>query len=363
MKYGELIAGLKKNGPQHVYLLAGEESYLIEKAEKKILAALFPGGAQDMQDALQRIHGDPGMDELLALIESAPFFADKNVILVKGTAIFREKKNDKPGGAKETNHRKKRGQTSPEERLLAVLSDMPSYSYVIFESDGKADRRRKLYKAVSSAGAVLEAEAVRAWNINEWLQEKLQEIHKELERPAYEYFMTAVSMMQQISLGYLECEFDKLALYTTAHQLTRQDLQQVFSALPEVSMFAMLDAVSEHNVRKALQLLQRQIADGVYMPLILSLLVRHVRQLWQARLLIGKGYRGRQLAAPMELNPFIAEKLGRYSQTFSEPVLRWAMLALADADYYLKTGQAGPELLENVVIGLCQSNTSAIDRN
>ena len=53
-------------------------------------------------------------------------------------------------------------------------------------------------------------------------------------------------------------------------------------------------------------------------------------------------------------NPFMAEKLGRASQSFSEAVLKQATLDLADADYYLKTGQAGAEVLENVVICLCQ---------
>lgn len=38
---------------------------------------------------------------------------------------------------------------------------------------------------------------------------------------------------------------------------------------------------------------------------------------------------------------------------FPEAVLKKAMLQLIDADYYLKTGQAGEEVLEEAVIGLC----------
>ena len=99
---------------------------------------------------------------------------------------------------------------------------------------------------------------------------------------------------------------------------------------------------------------QRQLADGVFPPLLLAGLVRHVRQLWQAKTLMSRGVRGRALGGPLEMNPYIAEKLGRASQTFSEAQLHEVFLLLADADYRLKTGQAGPELLEQAVIGLCR---------
>ena len=43
----------------------------------------------------------------------------------------------------------------------------------------------------------------------------------------------------------------------------------------------------------------------------------------------------------------------------NEATLRTAYLELADADYLLKTGQAGPELLEHAVISLCGKGASA----
>ncbi len=352
MNYGEFMAAFRQHGLKHVYLLAGEENYYIEKAENKLLNQLFPKGKSEMQDALQKLDGDIDLDGLIGMMESAPFFADKNVVLVKNTRLFKESKTS----AKKAGTAKK-GRSYAEkqmERLLAVLADMPDYSYVIFETFEKADKRRKLYKAVLAAGSVLDAEPVRAWNIGEWLQDKLREMGKELDGEAYTYFMGAVGMMQQISLGYLDKQFEKLALYTEARRITKAELLQVFSSIPEVSGFSMLDAISAHDMKKALTLLARQIGDGVYPVLLLGLLVRHVRQLWQAKLLMARGIRGRKLGGPMELNPFIAEKIGRASQTFEEKQLEQALLDLADADYYLKTGQAGTEVLENVVIRLCK---------
>jgi DNA polymerase-3 subunit delta len=267
------------------------------------------------------------------------------VLLLQDTSLFKENKNEED---------KKTGQDKKQERLLSWLADMPEFSYVIFVQNGKADKRRKIYKTIEKNGMVLEAEAIRAWNINDWLQGKLQTINKDMDRDAMAYFSGVVSTMQTISLEFLDREFDKLALFTQDRRITRELLEKVFAGLPEVSVFALLDAISERKAKKALQLLRRQLNDGTYFTVILALLTRHVRQLWQAQVLQQQGIRGKALAKPLELNPFIAEKLGRAAMQFPAAVLKRNMLELIDADYFLKTGQAGDEVLEHIVIDLCR---------
>src|SRR5574344_1828686 len=114
MKYGEFMAALRQKGLQHVYLLAGEEHYYIEKAEQRLLAMLFPKG-EGQQDALQRLSGDPAISELVGLIETVPFFADKNVILLRGTNLFHEKKGVAPAEGKGRKSRSEKEQ----EQLMA----------------------------------------------------------------------------------------------------------------------------------------------------------------------------------------------------------------------------------------------------
>lgn len=338
---------LKRGEPKHVYLLAGDEPYYIDRAREAILAKILPDEA-DRKDAVQTLPGDIDTNDLLGLINTAPFFVPKNVLILRDSALFKESKAKAEGEKK----------SAPKDKKLAALmdtfADMPDYSYVIFLLSSKADKRRKIYKTVEKYGAVLESEAVRAWNINDWLQPKLRSMHKEMDRDAYAYFTGAVSMMQQISLDYLEQQFDKLALFSQNPRITKQEITTVFAGLPEVSIFALLDAISAQDGRKALLLLRRQLEDGTYFTVILTLLTRHVRQLWQAKTLQAQGVRGRALGKPLELNPFIAERLGQAANRFSEETLKKAMLELIDADYRLKTGQAGDEVLEHAVILLCR---------
>jgi DNA polymerase-3 subunit delta len=338
------MASLQRGELKQVYLLAGEEHYYIEKAQERILSRLF-ANPQEQGEAIQKISGAVDSDDLVGLIETAPFFASKNVLLLQDTSLFKDKNE---------GEEKKAGKDKKLERLLATLADMPEFSYVIFVQNGKADKRRKIYKTIEKNGMVLEAEAIRAWNINDWLQGKLQTINKDMDREAMAYFSGVVSTMQTISLEFLDREFDKLALFTQDRRITRELLEKVFAGLPEVSVFALLDAISERKAKKALQLLRRQLNDGTYFTVILALLTRHVRQLWQAQVLQQQGIRGKALAKPLELNPFIAEKLGRAAMQFPAAVLKRNMLELIDADYFLKTGQAGDEVLEHIVIDLCR---------
>lgn len=350
MKYGDFMAALARDGAPHAALLAGEEPYYIEKAERGLLRALFPSGGAEA--AVRRLERDPSVMELVALLGATPFFSDKNVVILRDTALFRETRG--AGAAPEGKAGRAKSRADRELALLVErVAAMPEENYVIFESGAKPDKRKKLYKAVEKAGAVLDAEPERPWTIEPWLRGRLAEMGRSFDREAMAYFMAAVSMMRAIPLSFLDSELEKLTLYTDAPRFTRADLERVFASVPEVSGFALLDAVSARDIKRALALLEREIRDGAYLPLLLAGLARHVRGLWQAKRLLARGVRGKALGPALEMNPFIAEKLARAAAAFEEETLRAAFLALADADYLVKTGQAGPELLEHAVILLC----------
>ena len=101
-------------------------------------------------------------------------------------------------------------------------------------------------------------------------------------------------------------------------------------------------------------LLERQIADGVFLPLLLAGLARHVRVLWQAKEYMTRGVSKKALAAALEIHPYIAAKAEKAAGTYDDALLHRIFLHLADADYALKTGKAGPEVLEEAVIALSQ---------
>lgn len=338
MKYGELMASLRQGKLDHLYLLAGEEGYFIDKAEAKLLDVL---GCQ--RDDVQVLDESSPVMEIVGAIEAVPFFTDKNVVIVRAGGLFKDRKPEAEGKKK-----------SPEDVLYKLLANVPEFSYVIFTLHGKVDKRKKLYKLLQSSGTVLEAEPLRANHIGDWLQGKLQEIHKEMDRAAYEYFVAAAGSMSTVNLNFLNKELDKLALFLGPEQrrITREHLLQAFSNVPEISGFAMLNAIGEQKTARALKLFRQQLENGVYFALIVGMLARQVRLWWLAQELQAKKVYGRNLATALGQPPFIAEKTGREARTFPPRLLQDVLLALSDADYALKTGQGDLVELEAAIIAL-----------
>lgn len=339
MRYAEALAAIRKGDLKQVYLLAGDEPYLAERLEKALLAKLLPDG---VGDALQVISGGANLVDWIARIETAPFFAEKNVILVRNAALFKEKK------AVETAKK-----NAAEDRFVAVLEDMPPYSVLILQCAGGVDKRRKLYKAIERAGCVAELSQLRAWEIGDWLQAKLEEIGCRFDREAQQYFVEAASVMQQISLSFLDQEVEKIVLYADKTVIGKAEVAEVLAGIPEISVFAFLEAVGDKNAPKALRLLGEELRSGGQPLRLLPLLARYVRQLLTAKRLAARRLPSRQMASALGVAPFIAEKIAAKSRRFEETQLLKTLAAFAGMDYAFKSGQADCAALERLVIGLC----------
>ena len=84
VKFGEFMVKLLQQD-SHVFLLAGEEHYYIDKALAKIMAGLF-SDSQEAADSVQKLNGEVDADDLVSMINTAPFFTETIKRFVYGTA-------------------------------------------------------------------------------------------------------------------------------------------------------------------------------------------------------------------------------------------------------------------------------------
>ena len=330
MKFKEFMNALD-GGLKNVYLLSGEEIFFIDKAREKILEKLGVDRATEL--VTFDCDAKPAIGEIISAIDSSPFFGAKNVVLVKNAAFFNSEKRI--------------------ERLENILKDMQPTNFVIFTARA-ADKRRRLYKIISQVGAILEADPLRSWEIDSWLNEKLKSLGKTMRGEARRHFNERIGILPEISLWYLENELDKVALNVAGSEITAEDLRRNMLAPPEVSNFALTDAVDEKKSKKAIYLLKQQARVPAKIPLVITLLVNHVRRLIRAKFFMAKGITGRRLGEPLEMNPYIAQKLGETAKSYRAELLEEIFIELAEADFKLKTGRAGIEILERILLKLCK---------
>lgn len=343
MNYSEIMLQIKKGQIQPIYLLYGEETFLIRQIENAVINTVLLPEERDMN--LVILNNDPAPKDMANLIETVPFMGGKNVIVVRGTALFKARKGSSGEGE---------SLVESDEQLLDIFGSMPEYSCIIFSTSEKVDKRRKIFKVAERNGAAVEVAPLKPNDIRGWLNTKLSEINKKMPPDAVEHLMGVVSVMPQISLGFLDNELEKLALYSKGAVITLSDLTEVLSTIPEVSVFAMIDALSQKNAAKALNLLNGHLATGDHPLRIMALLARQVRLLWQARELAAQGYDGRNAASALGVPPFVGEKMLRQSKNFSTSTLKNGLLALAAADYEFKAGKADSVILEKLIIDMCR---------
>ncbi|MCR5833607.1 MAG: DNA polymerase III subunit delta [Selenomonadaceae bacterium] len=330
MKFQEFMK--KLDGKiKNVYLLCGAETFFTDKAREKILARLDVDTATEL--TIMDCDNKPTMGDIISTIDSSPFFGTRNVVIVKNANFFNDDKKI--------------------ERLENVLRDMQPNNYVIFTAK-TADKRRKLYKIIAQVGEVLEATPLRAWEVDSWLDEKLSALGKRMGGEARRYFNEQIGILPEISLWYLENEMNKIALNVADKEITASDLSRMMTALPEVSNFALVDALDARKPQKAIYLLRAQARDAGKIPLVIALLTNHIRRLIRAKYFMAQGITGQKLGEPLEMNPYIAKKVGDTAKTYSEKLLENVFVELADADFKSKTGRAGVEALEQIIFKICK---------
>ncbi|MBR6013588.1 MAG: DNA polymerase III subunit delta [Selenomonadaceae bacterium] len=329
MKFKEFISTLDKE-IKNVNLLCGEETFYIDKAREKILEKLSADKSEIIIfDGSQKIP----VSEIINAIDSAPLFSPQNIVIVKNAPFF--------------------GAEGKSERLESILQNMQPTNFVIFTAKS-ADKRKKLYKIISKVGAVLEADPLRVWQIDEWLNDKLKSIKKNMNVEARKFFSERIGVLPEISLWYLENEFNKISLAVKNSEITAADLKRLLTEPPEVSNFALLDAIDAKKIKAAIGIFRTQTRDKTKIPLLTIMLANHIRKLLRAKFFISQGIKGEALAKNLEMHPFIAKKFSATAETYSIKLLEENFILVSDADYKLKFGLAGAEILEKIIIKLCK---------
>ncbi|MBP2650736.1 MAG: polymerase delta subunit [Firmicutes bacterium] len=343
MDYKQILLEIKKGHIRQVYLLTGEEPFLIKQVENEVVNALLTLEERDF--SLVVMEHDPAFGEIAGMIETVPFMGGKNVIVIRGTQLFKSgRKREAAEGALDNGS----------ERIINLLGNMPEYSYVIFVTTEKADKRRKLYKAVEKYGAVVDFSPLKPREIRPWLVAELDELGKKMAPDAMEYVLEAVSLMSQVSLGFLHGEMEKIALYSKGRVISRNEVTSIMAAVPEISVFKVIDAVSRKQLALALELLEEQLVAGESALKILALLARQVRMMWEAWELSMQGRSSSYIAEELGLPSFIGGKIVELSRGFTGAKLAATLVTIAEADRKLKSGQADNFILEQIIIDICR---------
>jgi len=314
-------------------LLHGEESYLVEVAARLVVNAVVPSESRDFN--LTVVHGrDLKGHELIEQARTLPVFASRRLVALRHV------------------------QEAPADQLeafAAYLDDPVPETWLLVTAAG-IDKRRKFFQKFAQVGEVIEFRRLYDNQLPQFIRERAREAGRTFTAPALKLFCRRVGS----NLAEVMGELDKLLSYVGDREFFEEaDVAEVVSDSRVESVFALTDAIGSGDRADALRLLQRLLDDGQPPLVILSMLIRHFRQLWKTRELVAQGVAHKELPRRIGINPYFVSNLLAQAQHYSDVQLREAFPRLLAVDQALKSGGDARAQLEGLVFALSGSKVVA----
>lgn len=330
--YIDLRRSLREGNPGSLYVFHGEEKYLMEESLAALRELLVPAGLEEFN-----LHTFTGKDidvgELVEAMDNLPMMSERTLILVTDFDLF---------GCKEEK----------KELLAQAFADLPEYLCLVFVYDVLDYKigRGKFQDLVKKTGSIVEFAPVERHDLLDWIRRRFKELGKEINDGEGEYL---IFLCGGLMTG-LKSEIEKIASYAKGDRITRADIDAVADPVLEARVFDMTDAVGNRDFARALNILSELYALNQHPIMILSILGKHLRQLYSARLVLESG---KGAPALMEMwNMKTSWQAGKLMKCANACTLAWCREAVrmaGETDMALKsTGRDAEDILTQLVLKL-----------
>ena len=302
---------IKSGQFKKIYLLYFDESYLIKQYKDKLKKALVQ--PDDTMNFTAYEGKDTNPKEVIDLSETLPFFADRRVILIENSGFFK-------GSCEE---------------LAEYMPQVPDTTLFLFVEE-EVDKRSKLYKAVKNVGKIVEFTTQTEELLTRWILTRLKKEGKNITGSVMQLFLSKTGT----DMGNIDRELEKLICYCMDKDVIEaKDVEAVTTEQTTNKIFEMVNAIAEHNQKKALDYYYDLLALKEPPMRILYLLTRQFKLLLEVKDLAGKRYDKAAIAKTVGLHPFVAGKYMQQCRTFEKKELRRNLEDAVDTEELVKPGR------------------------
>lgn len=299
---------IKKHSFHPVYLLYGEESYLVRQYRDQLKEAVLGDGDEMNYSYFQGAKVD--LLQVRSMADTLPFFAEYRLIIWEDSRLFKSASD-----------------------FSDYLEVMPPTTILVFV-EKEIDKRNRLYKYVTKNGVVAQMSLMGVEDTKKYVGLKLYKGKKKIRESTVEYLLEQVDN----SLTNLENELDKLIAYTgEREEVTTEDIDAVCSVQVTGQIFKMLDAVVSGHRKEAMTLYHDLLELKESPVSILYLLTRHFNILLQLKdgVSLSRGELAKQIGIP----PFAVGKYQTQCKHFTKEKLLRMITACTETDFAFKQGK------------------------
>lgn len=325
----ELEQQLKQGNLSSIYLLYGEEEFLLETCVKRI-KKLFG----DLMSGINYIQiDDKNILNLISDIETPAFGYEKKLIIAKKTGLFKKEKRTKKN---ETTKTTKKSETIPDKIAKYIEENIEtiktSVILVFIEEDiGK----NALQKTIENLGTTCEFQKLKPIQISKRIKVICNGYKVNIDDATIKYFIETCGTSMLVLIN----EIRKLIEYVGENgKITKTDVDKLCIKELDSVIFNLTDSIGKKDIANSLKILNELLYNKEPIQMILITLYRHFRKLYMTQL--AEEY-SMGIAEVLELKPnqmFLVTKYKQQARYFGKKELKIIMKRLIDLDYNSKIG-------------------------
>lgn len=314
---------IKDGRIKRAYLLYGEERYLIRQYRDKLKKAIV---TEDDTMNFSSFEGtEINQKEIIDLAETLPFFAEKRLIIMEDTGLF------KKGG----------------EDLAEYLPGAPESTFFVFVEE-EVDKRSKMYKAIGkSEGTAIEFLQQSDDTLARWVGGRVKKEGKGMTQAAYNLFIAKTGS----DMENIDKELEKLLCYCLEKDTIEEaDVEAITTEQIQSKVFDMVDAISNHKQKMALDLYYDLLALKEPAMRIMFLITRQFQMLMIVKSMSNKGFGNKDIASKAGCPEWAVKKYQAQGRGYSLEQLKKAVNDGVSYEEAVKTGQMNDQLAVELFI-------------
>lgn len=323
---------LEGASPHHLsplYLIIGKDDFECKEALQLLKRFLISSDQKDMAfKSWEGAQADP--QELLTDLYSQSFFTEKRVIFI---------------------HQMEKLKKSVWKELEKYVKKIPRSQYLILSANTLC-RQTNLYKLVEKEGIILEFAELKPWEkekfLIDWVAKQVAAQRKLMSYQVCQQFIRQVGIEQATVANELE----KLFCFIGSRQeITRQDVEQINSAIVSSSIWQLGEAIFGGDVSLALKTTKSLLQDGSsLLPLLRQIRSQFVTA-YQLCLLLVQGKQPTEIISEFpHMKGQILDKNIANARQYGMETLRRGLLEIDHAEARVKNSEMDEHLLADTLI-------------
>ena len=331
----QLKRSIREKNTDNLYVFYGDETFLMHHYLSELHKLLLDDLTASFN--FHRLNNENfDLAALAQSVENLPMMAEHTLVQVDDIDLFKLPEDQRGN-------------------LVDILSDIPEYCTLIFTYETtpwKPDKRlKKLWEVIDRRGTIVEFAKQDPRELVPWIMRHFASKGKQISRDLCGYLIDITGGTMTALAG----EIQKIAAYSGADHIVREDIDAVTEPVLDAVVFQMSDLLGQGQYAAALTKLQQLLKMQQEPLIILGTVGGHFRRISAARLLMDQGKNVSDLMKLTGLSSYPAQKTMDAARRFQPAFCAKAAELVLETDRKIKTSFDDPSrLLELLILQLAQ---------